>query len=180
MKPKTVHEISISLEDITHLFNAPDFNPFADNPVFTSGLEAAANEIKMANRRSLHRLVLYLPAEKITPDLWGITRQALDNYCAFKLDETRREQTLLRWEGFEALQTGVIFMGVCLAISLYIREASSIPLYLRNFVAEGLSIVGWVSMWKPIDIIVYQWWPHWQSRFVYEKLQRAELIIRPR
>lgn len=180
MKSKPVHEIRIYLDEIDHLFKAPDFDPFANQPVFTSGLESAANEVKMASRRSLHRLVLYLPGEKINAKLEATTRKALDNFCSYRLEESQREVTLLRWEGFEALQTGLIFMAVCLFISLYIREFQGIPEYLRTFISEGLSIVGWVSMWKPIDIFLYQWWPHWQSRFIYEKLKQAELVFRPR
>jgi hypothetical protein len=179
MKPKQLNEIKLYLNEITHLFTPPDFDPFAHQPVFVSGLEAAANEIKMANRRSEHRLVLYLPAETITPELEQTIRQALDHYCSYKLEESRREVTLLRWEGFEALQTGLIFMAVCLFISLYVSKQETIPEYLQTFVGQGLSVVGWVSMWKPIDIFLYQWWPHWQSRFVYDKIKRAELVIRP-
>ncbi len=180
MKPKIVREIAVHLDDISHLFNAPEFDPFADRPVYTTGLESAANQIKMTSRRSRHRLVFYLPDEKITPDLEATVRRALDHYCVYKLEEARREVKLLRWEGFEALETGLIFMSICLFISLYISKVQGMAEYLRNFISEGLSIVGWVSMWKPIDIFLYQWWPHWQSRFVYEKLQKAELVIRPR
>jgi hypothetical protein len=180
MKSQNPREISIYLDDISNLFLAPDFNPYAKKPNYISGLQVASNEIKMASRRASHRLILYLPEEKITPDLLEITRRAIDNYCDFKLEETHREVLLLRWEGFEALQIGVIFMASCLFISLYIREIQEIPEYLRSFISEGLSIVGWVSMWKPIDILLYQWWPHWQSRFIYEKLRVAGLEIRPR
>ncbi|MHC1781704.1 MAG: hypothetical protein AB9891_02890 [Anaerolineaceae bacterium] len=180
MKPSQLNEIKIYLKEVNHLFTPPEFDPFANPLIFTSGLEAAANEINMASRRSQHRLVLFLPGEKITPDLEQTIRQALDNYCSHKLEESRREVSLLRWEGFEALQTGLVFMAVCLFISLYVSKQEVIPEYLQTFVGQGLSVVGWVSMWKPIDIFLYQWWPHWQSRFVYDKIKRAELVIRPR
>lgn len=177
MNPQTVHDIKIYLDEISHLFNSPEFDPFSDRPIFSSGLESAINEIKMARRKSRHRLVLFLPGEKINSDMEATMRKAMDNYCTHKLEESRREQMLLRWEGFEALQTGLIFMAICLFLSLSIREVQEIPAYLRTFIGEGLSIVGWVSMWKPIDIFLYQWWPHWQSRFVFEKLKQAELLI---
>jgi hypothetical protein len=30
---------------------------------------------------------------------------------------------------------------------------------LADFVREGLTICGWVGLWKPIDIHLYRWWP---------------------
>ena len=24
---------------------------------------------------------------------------------------------------------------------------------------QGLSVLGWVSMWKPMEIFLYEWWP---------------------
>ena len=177
-KHKT-REIHIHLDDICHLFIAPDFDPYAKSPIYISGLEAATNQIKMSPRRSEHKLILHLPPEKFAPDILEKTRQAILNYCEFKLQETRREVLLLRWEGFEALQMGLSFMAGCLFLSLYLRGMKNSPEFLRTFISEGLSIVGWVSMWKPIDILLYQWWPHWQSQYIYEKLKLAELIIQP-
>jgi hypothetical protein len=179
MQAKKIHEIHIYLDNIEHLFVAPDFDPYAKSPIYISGLDAASNEIKLARRRTSHKLILHLPAEKITPNLSDDTRLAILNYCEFKLQETRREALLLRWEGIEALQTGLLFMGGCLFLSLYLREAKNSPEFLRTFFSEGLSIVGWVSMWKPIDILLYQWWPHWQSLFIFEKLEVTEVEIEP-
>lgn len=142
MKSQNLHEIPINLDDISNLFIAPDFNPYAKKPNYISGLQVASNKIKMANRRASHRFILYLPEEKITPDLLEITRRAIDNYCDFMLEETRREVLLLRREGFEALQTGFIFMASCLFISLSVWEIQEIPEYLRSVISEGLSIVG--------------------------------------
>ena len=52
---------------------------------------------------------------------------------------------------------GILFLTFCLSAS----ELSNI--YMTGFIsrifAEGLMIVGWVAMWKPINIFLYEWWP---------------------
>ena len=45
-------------------------------------------------------------------------------------------------------------------ILIYVETIDTKPLnYLRSFIKEGLILVGWVSMWKPINIFLYEWWP---------------------
>lgn len=40
---------------------------------------------------------------------------------------------------------------------------------------QGLSVVGWVSMWKPIDIFLYGWWPVRREVRAYRRLAEAEV-----
>ena len=40
---------------------------------------------------------------------------------------------------------------------------------------EGLSVVGWVSMWKPIEIFLYAWWPIRRELKAYRRLSEAEV-----
>lgn len=42
---------------------------------------------------------------------------------------------------------------------------------------EGLIVVGWVSMWKPIEIFLYEWWPIRRELRAYRRLAAAEVIF---
>ncbi len=44
---------------------------------------------------------------------------------------------------------------------------------------ESLIIGGWVAMWRPLEILLYDWWPLRQERIVCERLARApvELVV---
>jgi hypothetical protein len=43
--------------------------------------------------------------------------------------------------------------------------------------SQGLTIVGRVSLWRPVELLLYEWWPLWRNRRVYEHIQQVELII---
>ena len=30
---------------------------------------------------------------------------------------------------------------------------------LREILREGLVIIGWVAMWRPLEVLLYDWWP---------------------
>ncbi len=47
---------------------------------------------------------------------------------------------------------------------------------LGHILQEGLAIVGWVAMWKPLEIYLYDWWP---LRMEWRDLQRlARMRVR--
>jgi hypothetical protein len=50
---------------------------------------------------------------------------------------------------------------------------------LINIVAESLLISGWVAMWRPIQIFLYDWWPIRRTRAVLARLAAAEVELRP-
>jgi hypothetical protein len=43
---------------------------------------------------------------------------------------------------------------------------------------EGLTISGWVAMWKPIDIYLYRWWPPLRLKRLYRKLSESDVEVR--
>jgi hypothetical protein len=45
---------------------------------------------------------------------------------------------------------------------------------------EGLIIAGWVAMWRPMEIFLYEWWPLRRKGHLYEKLSRMHVEVRKR
>lgn len=40
-------------------------------------------------------------------------------------------------------------------------------------------ISGWVAMWRPIQIFLYDWWPVRNLQRLYDKLSRAPIDVSP-
>ena len=36
--------------------------------------------------------------------------------------------------------------------------------------SEGLLILGWVAMWRPVEIFLYDWWPELGKRRVFARI----------
>jgi hypothetical protein len=49
------------------------------------------------------------------------------------------------------------FLAAALAASDLIGSASQSG--FANVFREGLLIGGWVAMWRPIEVFLYDWWP---------------------
>lgn len=72
------------------------------------------------------------------------------------------------------LRLGTISLGaglIILAVSVGLRNLLSAGegRGLATGVAEGLLILGWVAMWRPIEILLYE---HWESHLDHAVLKR--------
>ena len=50
----------------------------------------------------------------------------------------------------------------------------------QGFFKEGLTIAGWVAMWRPLQIYLYEWWPLRRRGQIFEKLSRMPVEVRER
>jgi hypothetical protein len=78
-------------------------------------------------------------------------------------------------QGRTSLFIGLVFLATCLVITktLLRGEAGTWAAVLR----ESLSIAGWVAMWRPMEIYLYDWWPLRLRRTSYLKLSNMPVDI---
>jgi hypothetical protein len=50
---------------------------------------------------------------------------------------------------------------------------------LVKMAAEGLLIFGWVTLWEPVYIFIYGWWPIVQKRRIYDKISLMQVEVLP-
>jgi hypothetical protein len=155
--PQQEAKIEISLNRLSQLFNSLDPSPFHERD-FDQDAEdyiiSSAEEIW--HHRPL-RLVIYLPADQVSkPDALSLA-DAVHNFFAYREAHECRRLRLLFREGRIALAIGLTFLFCCVALrelifSLGHNVASDI-------FGEGLLIIGWVAMWRPLEIFLYEWVP---------------------
>lgn len=91
-------------------------------------------------------------------------------------EESGRIRRLVR-EGLRDLLIGLVFLFLCAAIAL--TAARVLPAPVGLFVEQGLLILGWVALWRPADLLLYEIRPVRLQRDLMEKLARAEVHIKP-
>jgi hypothetical protein len=62
----------------------------------------------------------------------------------------------LRERGWLYLRKGLLFLAICLIASrLLDRLDDALDFPFMHLITESLTIVGWVALWKPIEIFLY-------------------------
>ena len=108
------------------------------------------------------------------PDLGEAIHNHFANCETLELLRLRR---LFR-DGRIALITGLVFLFCCvllreLAFS-FGRGAVS------DIIGEGILIIGWVAMWRPLEIFLYEWVPIRRRCRVLAKLATMPVAVRPK
>jgi hypothetical protein len=79
--------------------------------------------------------------------------------------------------GRKALLIGLLTLSLCLFLAWYFTyEVAQRP--ITRLMQESFVILGWVSMWKPIEIFLYEWLPLWRRRKLFLRLSAANVTSR--
>lgn len=160
--------LEISLKNISQLFNSMDPSPFYDRDLDIHAEQFLVSWAQELPKDAPLKLRLHLkelppgdnPAEWIT--------QGIHHYFAERARLTRVEFHHLLKQGRTSLAIGLSFLVSCLMISELL--ASSRVGVVPGLLRESLNIVGWVAMWRPLQIYLYDWWPLRQQEALYHRL----------
>jgi hypothetical protein len=101
---------------------------------------------------------------------------AIREHFARQSELSWRELRQLLRRGWITLIIGLSFLAVALAGSASVtRLMSDGP--LTTVFRESLLIGGWVAMWRPLEIFLYDWWPLLGGRRIYDRLSRMAVRI---
>lgn len=110
-------------------------------------------------------------------DAQHLLETAVHNYFAYRAKLNGFEFRHLLKQGRTTLVIGLTFLAACVLTSQLLRhQAGTLPIVLR----EGLIIAGWVAMWRPMEIFLYEWWPLLHRGRLYQKLSRMHVEVRKR
>lgn len=170
--------IRLRLRELAQLFNSMDPSPFNDRD-----LDADAEEFIVGWARELPphtelKLVIQLATAPAT-DRSTETESAVRHYFAERAADKRREFRFLMRRGRLSLFVGLAFLAACLTIGNLFEKLGVSP--LSGILKESFIIVGWVAMWRPLEIYLYDWWPIRAERRVLDRLSRmhVELVLPP-
>lgn len=170
-----VHRIELRLREIAQLFNSMDPTPFHHkdlDPDAEKFIDSWALEFPPGSR---FHITVHVPQAALEQDAGTLVAEAIHNFYEYKAELARRELRQLLRQGRFSLLIGVAFLATCLLAANGIEEIASGT--LLRFVREGLTIAGWVAMWRPIQIFLYDWWPLARRRRTFVSLSHAQIHV---
>jgi hypothetical protein len=176
-KARTPHRIQIKVRDVNQLFNTMDPSPFHEKD-----LDADAEEFIMSWAQEFPlRDPVVLTIHVTEPDSGQrpdpLVEKAIQHYFSYRAELTRMEFRRLMRDGRLSLLIGLVFLTGCLMVAQLMGKNSTQT--LRQIAREGLVIAGWVAMWRPLQIYLYDWWPLRRRWKIFEKMSRIKVEIHP-
>lgn len=173
---EAVATIEVWLSKLQQLFNSFDPSPFHERDLDRNAEDYIVGTADEFSSTLPIRLVVHLPGEQLSAARSFDVEKAVRHYFAYRHDETRR---LLRFhfrEGRVALAIGVAFLVICVSVR-QLTFAMSGGMAARSL-QEGLLILGWVAMWRPLQVLLYDWWPIVHRSRLYARLAEMQVDLK--
>lgn len=88
-----------------------------------------------------------------------------------------RELSEIWRDGRIATMIGLLFMSLLLGTGQLVM---SITERESRLITESMTVFGWVSMWRPAELLLYDHWPVRRNRILARQLAKAEVVLIPR
>jgi len=175
-KPAPIHHLALRVREIDQLFNSMDPTPFLNkdlDPAAETFIEtwAAAYPTRSSFHLTIH--LEHWPQEETRIDT--LTR-AIHNHFSYKAEVSRKVLTRFLQQGRVSLLIGIGFVSLCLFLADMIGNLGTQSVHY-NIARESLTIVGWVAMWRPLQIFLYDWWPLHRQVRLYQSLSVAQVKV---
>jgi len=169
------HQLALRVREVGQLFNSMDPTPFLNkdlDPDAEAFIESWAFDHSPSSR-----FLIVIHIEKLTEDAALTERltKAVHNHFSYKAGRMRSRLRNLLLQGRDSMAVGVVFVTSCLLAADAIGGMGSSTGY--NIARESLTIVGWVAMWRPMQIFLYDWWPVLRKIRIYERLAGARIHV---
>jgi len=168
--------IDIRLKTSQQLFDGRDPAPFRERGLDEDAVDYIVGEAQEIPAKQPLRIVLMI-LEEPEPRLG--TDDIIEAVRSHFTHEREKLERGLRQHVRRGQLTFVVGLSV-LALFLTLAElTSAIPAgHFRQILREGLIITGWVAMWRPLEGLLYDWWPLVETRKRIDRILEAEVSVR--
>lgn len=168
-------EVRIQVREIQQLFNSFDPTPFPDRD-----LDERAEEFitgwAMEHPSHLPLRLLISLSQPLSPqvDVQSVG-ESVRHYFDYRAEALGRQLRQLLAVGRISLVVGLVCLAASIGLAHLVGRLSDSA--WMNIVRESLVIGGWVAMWRPLQIFLYDWWPVQLRRSLYIRLANAEVRL---
>ena len=178
MSRNKVYETMLYLDTIEQFFSKPDLSPFSEQYreySYTSGIEYLAKELYAHPTIKEVDVTIVLPAEKNTPNLEQKTQAAVLRYSRARIREIEQEMQGLRKRAVEVTMMAIVGLVIFISVGSLLTYS---PSFILQVIGEGLTVVGWVFVWFPLDSFIFGVRHYRLDERIYEKLEHMRLTVK--
>lgn len=164
--------IDLRAASLDQLFDFRDPSPFRERDLDPDVVDYVVESAEDIGHHGPFRIVFWLAA----PCDAELVADAFRAHFRYELDRLERRKHRQR-------RTGVLYLVVALALLLVFQTLARLVAEapggaFGHAVAEGLVIFGWVALWRPVDVLFYEWLPMRRHVAVLRRILAAPLDVR--
>jgi hypothetical protein len=169
--------IEVHVAELKQLFNSIDPSPFRNRDLDPKAEEFIVGWAKDMRREAPLALVVDLDRPAGLPDEAVVLRDAIHEFFHQRAQAFRQRLRDLFRVGRTSLLIGLIALAAAIALGDFLASLMK-GTRIGEIVRESLTIGGWVSMWRPLEIFLYDWWPLLREARLCDRLAAMPVRIR--
>ena len=174
--PPQCELIEIHVAELKQLFNSIDPSPFPERDLDPRSEEFIVGWAEEAQRDATLALMVHLDQPTGLPEEASLLGDAIRGFFGRRSAASRRSLRHLFRRGRISLLIGVLFLAVTLGAGEMVESALE-GRRLGQILRESVLIGGWVAMWRPLEIFLYDWWPIRAETRVYDRLSKMPVRL---
>ena len=156
--PSNCQPIEVRVTELKQLFNAMDPAPFRQRDLDPDAEDFIVGWAREIPPDAPLALVVHLDRPAGLPEEPAILRDAIREFFNQRALVSRRRLRQLFRRGRTSLAIGVTFLAVSLLAGDLVARLFG-GRRVGEIIRESLLIGGWVAMWRPMEVFLYDWWP---------------------
>jgi len=169
--------IEVHVGELKQLFNAIDPSPFRDKDLDPKAEEFIVGWAKDLPRDTSLALVVDLDRQAGLPDEAALLRDAIHQFFTQRAVIYRQRLRELFRVGRSSLFIGLFALAAAIALGDFLANLMK-GSHIGEILRESLTIGGWVSMWRPLEVFLYDWWPIRNEARLSDRLSTMPVRIR--
>ena len=170
--------IEVHVSDLKQLFHSLDPTPFRERDLDPKAEEFIASWARELDADVPLALVVHIDSQVPAAEHVTVLHDAVQEYFRERAAQTRQHLRHLFRVGRTSLAIGLVF----LAISVVTGDVVAAMLRDTRFAGvarESLLIGGWVAMWRPLEVFLYDWWPIRAEARLFDRLSAMAVRVVP-
>jgi hypothetical protein len=168
--------IEVRVNELRQLFNAIDPSPFRERDLDPRAEEFIVDWGRDHPADAPLALVVHLDRTAGPPEEAIMLRDAVREFFTQRAAGSRRRLRELFRRGRISLVIALAFLTASIAVGDALASYFS-GSRLADVLREGFLIGGWVAMWRPLEVFLYDWWPIRADTRLFERLSAMPVRI---
>jgi hypothetical protein len=173
--PPNCVQIEVHVTELKQLFNAMDPSPFRERDLDPNAEEFIVGWAREAPRDAPLALLVRLNRGAGPSGEPAVLRDAIREYFSHRELVTRRRLRELFRRGRISLLIGLVALSALTLLGDFVAKA--MPGRIAELLRESFVIGGWVAMWRPMEVFLYDWWPIRAEARLYDRLSAMPVRI---
>ncbi len=162
--------VDITVKEFRQLYDSRDPSPFHDRDLDEALVHYVVMSCEEIGEDTNIKIVI-TGYNKNDQQQQSDFQVAFHQFFEHEVRAVHNELKFLFRQGRVSLTLGIGFLMICVFLAFRVGDLD----VFGRVVHEGLIIMGWVALWKPLNIFLYEWWPYRRKMNVYKRLSEIEI-----